>query len=425
MEGTLHALASTRLHPGLLLSVVELASGPDLPADAAPTPAPEADWLSASALDLNAVWDEPTAPPALAGDPPLAGRPLHGYMPVTLLGRGSHAEVWQAVRDAPEMKVVALKILRGPSAARPDRRKRFQREAALTRRFGGDGILPAEEVGEADGAIYIVFPFVPGASLAQVIARRRQRAETDLPVATVDAWWDQVDDEQFSWAMVRVLARIARTVARLHAQRVVHRDIKPANILLDATSEENAYLGDLGLSVDLDDPAGAFDESSGTPMYTAPEKLLGRAGDEVRCDLYSLGATLYEAVTQVHPVPLSIGLSRSSLADYLARVEANDPRAVRPGLPPLLAAILRKAAHPDPNHRYASAAALADHLDECLRRLAPAAFALDLDPDHAQQEPRRRQIRGDVAKPAVSRHRHHQEAPAARKRLAWFSEIGW
>ena len=102
----------------------------------------------------------------------------------------------------------------------------------------------------------------------------------------------------------------------------------------------------------------------------APEKLLGQEVDEVRCDIYGLGATLFEAVTLVRPLTVPEGLHRSCLPTYLAGIEPPRPGSIRPGFPAVLEAIIQKAMHRDPSLRYHSAAALADDLDGYLEVLA-------------------------------------------------------
>ena len=277
------------------------------------------------------------------------------------------------MRVAPSLKLVALKILRQDQAHRADRRDRFRREAEIAMRLVGPAILPVEDFGEVDGVLYLVMPLVEGATLAGVIADRQQGSEPTESTAPTPqrsaSWWAELSHNDYIFAIVRALARIARALALTHSRRVIHRDVKPANILLDGVDEERIFLSDFGLGRHLDEPAPQSGDGSGTPLYMAPEKLLGHEVDEVRCDIYGLGATLFEAVTLVRPLAVPEGLHRSCLPTYLAGIEPPRPGSLRPGFPPVLEAIIEKAMHRDPSQRHHSAAALADDLDDCLEYL--------------------------------------------------------
>ena len=103
---------------------------------------------------------------------------------------------------------------------------------------------------------------------------------------------------------------------------------------------------------------------TGTPLYMAPEKLLGRDEfDEVRCDVYSMGVTLYETATLALPFAIPKGLPKSQWASYLTASDPPRPRALNPQLPEALEAIILKAIDPNPERRYPSARELADDLD--------------------------------------------------------------
>jgi eukaryotic-like serine/threonine-protein kinase len=150
---------------------------------------------------------------------------------------------------------------------------------------------------------------------------------------------------------------------------VVHRDVKPANILLDRRSEEGVFLCDFGLSRDLDVATPEqLRDGAGTPLYMPPERLLRHEADEIRCDVYALGATLYEAVTLVPPVQVPESLPWPAWTTYLASTTPALPRSIRPGLPDALEAIILRAMAHDPQDRYPTAACLADDLERFLTR---------------------------------------------------------
>jgi serine/threonine-protein kinase len=390
------------------MSLVELTDDQGSTSPAAPRPAAESEsealWLSASTLDLDAQWRSRSEaqPPASA----LAGRSLRDYWPIGLLGKGSHGEVWKAVSVAPRLQLVAIKVLRFDQAHRVDRRDRFRREAELAMRLRAPGILPVEECGEEHGVQFMVMPFVDGFTLADLLAERRGPSLRPLPGQDTRArfhlrsCWTGLDDDDFTVAMVRAAVRIARALEASHAERLVHRDVKPANILLDRSSLDRVYLADFGLGRDLDDPAPGPADGSGTPLYMAPERLLGREADEMRCDIYSLGVTLYEAVTLVHPKPVPPGLHRSCLPAYLAAIVPARPRVLRPDIPPTLETIIQKAIEREPSQRYASAAALADDLERWLNSSAPG----PVEPAPRVRDRLGRNLRSDVGQPPGNPH---------------------
>ena len=89
-------------------------------------------------------------------------------------------------------------------------------------------------------------------------------------------------------------------------------------------------------------------DGAGTPMYMAPERLLRAPADEVLCDIYSLGVTLFETFTLGRPFCPPDGMPMACLAAYLAHAEPRRPADVRPGIPPDLALLVQKAMSRDP-----------------------------------------------------------------------------
>jgi serine/threonine-protein kinase len=297
---------------------------------------------------------------------PVAGMRLGRYRLIEPLGRGSQGEVWRAVQVEPVVEEVALKLLTPEQASTPRRRSRLHCEAQWGARLAHPSLLPTYEFGTCSGYLFLTMPLVTGDSLASVIARRRQ-IEHRSPgpgLARPSHWLDRLPRQTYVQAIMAIALRVARAAAVAHVGRVVHRDIKPANILLDREWPNGVYLCDFGLGRDLDDQATPSTQgSTGTPLYMAPEKLLGRPANEVLCDIYSLGVTLAEAVTLVPPLSVPADLPRSQWAQYLAYSTPRRPRDVAPWLPPAVDDLIQRAMSRAPRDRYPSMAALALDLE--------------------------------------------------------------
>jgi eukaryotic-like serine/threonine-protein kinase len=211
------------------------------------------------------------------------------YRISALLGAGGMGAVYRAW-DLRLDKSVALKeMVPQPgldSATATQFRAQFRQEAVILGRLAHPNLVPVTDYFEEGGNDYLVMAFVEGESLANRIKR-----EGALPEAQVIAWARQLLD----------------ALAYCHAQGVIHRDIKPQNVVI--TPDGNAVLVDFGL-VKLWDPADPQTRTVmrgvGTPEYAPPEQW-SAAGQHTdpRSDLYSLGATLYHALTGQAPLSAS------------------------------------------------------------------------------------------------------------------------
>jgi len=161
-------------------------------------------------------------------------------------------------------------------------------------------------------------------------------------------------------SVARIGLQVADALRYAHAQGTLHRDIKPANLLLDSGGV--VWVADFGLAKALeDDSVSRTGNVAGTLPYMAPEQFQGRL--DARCDVYSLGLTLYELLTLR---PAYADTDRSHLIRKIAHQEPARPRKLRPEIPRDLETIVLKAIAREPEHRYGSAGALADDLQRYL-----------------------------------------------------------
>jgi serine/threonine protein kinase len=195
---------------------------------------------------------------------PLADR----YEILQLLGHGIFGDVFLALQRTLGRRV-ALKVLVSPENDAPER---FLRESRAMSRLRHPNVADILDCGNCGDLLYIAMEFVEGESLEATLLRERQLAG----------------------ARVTQLARgLLNALEALHANGLLHRDLKPANILLAAHGPK---LIDLGMA--YHDSWARLTQTGytvGTPLYMAPEQLIGDALDE-RTDLYALGLVLYEAL---------------------------------------------------------------------------------------------------------------------------------
>jgi len=206
------------------------------------------------------------------------------YQTSETLGAGAMGTVYRA-RDEMLGRDVAIKSL--TASGELGVRERFMREARAIGAVHHPNILAVHDVGEEAGTPYLVMELAAGGSLRDRIkgpANAPQR--TQLPVEIVR----------------EVGVHIARALAAAHAANIIHRDVKPANILC-ATPQGHPplwKLADFGIAHVPDSTLTMTGQFLGSPSYAAPESL--RAGQfSPASDVYSLGATLYEALAGSPP----------------------------------------------------------------------------------------------------------------------------
>lgn len=281
------------------------------------------------------------------------------------LSRGGMGVVYQAWSERFQRVVAVKEIL--PSAFSGAERQRllsrFGSEARAMAAISHPGTVSVHEAAVSPtGSPYIVMDYVAGNSLAGVLAdlregvlvrdslvvgKSRPRAAEPLRLEI---------DRCVDWGVA-----IAEGLHACHLQGVMHRDVKPSNILINEQGQPK--LADFGVALsEVSERVTKTGEAVGTPLYMAPECLLGkRRGSDPHptSDIYSLGVTLYEALTG------SLPYKAGSLRQFYVQVYSGAlraPRELRSDIPEALEQVLLKALARDPTERYQSAATLAEDL---------------------------------------------------------------
>ncbi len=187
-----------------------------------------------------------------------------------------------------------------------------------------------------------------GAGLAEPVA--------DKPPSPGSSLLCSLSDLRYFREIARVGAQVADATEYAHRRGVLHRDIKPSNLLLDALG--NVWVTDFGLAkLEEGDDQSQSRELLGTLRYMAPERLRGMS--DRRCDIYSLGATLYELLALRPPFEDS---DQIRLVERIRNDSPVPPRQLERSIPRDLETIVLKALAKDPKDRFGSAGELADEL---------------------------------------------------------------
>jgi len=280
------------------------------------------------------------------------------------IAKGGMGTVYLA-RDSRSDHLLALKIL-PPRRARLEKRllARFRREMEMCQRVAHPHIAWTCEVGVCQGVYYIAMEYIPGKSLHRLVAH-----EGPLKVPRA----------------ARLFAEIASALDHAHQQGLIHRDLKPSNVLI--TPNDHAKLLDLGLAMMAGEVGthreiiGGEGYVVGTMDYIAPEQTENAAQVDARSDLYSLGCTLYYALTGQPPFP------GGSPLDKIQRQRSEQPTPVpdlNADVPPAFIGFLRRLMAKKPQDRPSSAA----QVREELLKWAAGENALPLDQPN---DPRYRQ----------------------------------
>ena len=255
---------------------------------------------------------------------------LGSYRVVDSLGRGGVGQVFKAVHELLGREV-AIKVLPRERAT-PERVEQFLREIRLLASLDHPHLVRALDAGKDGGVYYLVLEYVPGLDL-------RKYVQISGPLSPEEA--------------ASIVAQVALGLDYAHRRGLVHRDVKPGNVLV--TAEGRAKLSDLGFA------SSVFGEEftdarkmkiMGTADYLAPDQIQAPWDPRPAWDIYSLGCTLYYAVTG--RVPFPEGSTEEKIRAHLEK-EPPDPREFNPRLPDEFVAVVREMMAKDPSARPATA----------------------------------------------------------------------
>jgi eukaryotic-like serine/threonine-protein kinase len=284
---------------------------------------------------------------------PAVGDRFGPYEILAPLGAGGMGEVHRA-RDTRLDRIVAIKTTSGPFS------ERFEREARAISALNHPHICTLYDVGEHDGAGYLVMELVDGTPLAGPIPFERAAAYG---------------------------VQICSALEAAHRKGIVHRDLKPANILV---TKGGVKLLDFGLAKRVAGRAGEAGEAGGaggieteaaltnaltgahtilgTPQYMAPEQIEGKEAD-ARTDIFAFGCVLYELLTGQKAFD---GKTPSSVMAAILATEPRPMKELQPLTPSSIERVVRRCLAKDPDDRWQSARDLRAELEWIAKGRAPS-----------------------------------------------------
>lgn len=249
------------------------------------------------------------------------------------IGKGGMGVVYKAHHRLMG-RIVALKTLNVELIKDETSQRRFQHEAKHASLLAHRNVVTLHEFGfMPNGRPYLVFDFVQGTTLSQVV----ESGPMELS------------------AFVDTFAQICDGIAYAHSKGLVHRDVKPSNILLveDENGGRQVKVIDFGLAKSIVDKESLekltqTGDLAGSPLYMSPEQCWGHQLDP-RTDIYSLGCVMYEAITGLSPFA-----GENPVQVILKQLYENTPGIIDPRVPDALKSIIERAMEKDRDNRYQS-----------------------------------------------------------------------
>jgi hypothetical protein len=258
------------------------------------------------------------------------------------LGQGGMGVLYLALDPAID-RLVALKLLRVNQA---EIRERFLREARLAARLQHPNIVTIFDVGEHQGQPFIAMEYIPGETLAELIARRAA-----LPLTK----------------KLAMMTEVCGGLAYAHKHGIVHRDVKPANLMVSRDSHLVKIL-DFGIARGAESTLTQVGMLMGTPNYMSPEQVQGAIVDH-RSDIFAVGAVLYELLVYRQAFQAE---NQAALLNKILTESPEPVTAVNTDLDPALAVIVHRALAKRGEDRYQELKALAADLTRVMQRIESA-----------------------------------------------------
>jgi serine/threonine protein kinase/tetratricopeptide (TPR) repeat protein len=270
----------------------------------------------------------------------MVGNTIQHYRIRDRLGAGGMGDVYLA-EDTRLGREVALKFLAAEAQSDPERRSRFLTEARAASALRSSNIAAIYDIGQHEGADFLVMEYVEG----EVLTARTRRG----PLRVRDA--------------VEIAMQVVDALVEAHARNIVHRDIKSANIIVNGRGQVKVL--DFGLAKFIRPPRGRASVDAaltiaeetmagavlGTVSYMAPEQALGRPVDQ-RSDLFSVGVVLYEMLSGQLPFQ---GQAFGEIVDALLHEPPPALARLNYAVTPEIEGIVRKALEKNPDLRYQTA----------------------------------------------------------------------
>ncbi len=263
----------------------------------------------------------------------LIGRQIDQFKIEKFLARGAMGMVFKAF-DTVLARPVALKIIPkdmeegladSERLGREEARKRLIQEAKAAGRLSHPNIVTIHCYGQTEDLQYICMELVEGRTLSQILSERGVLAEEEV---------------------IPVLMQVLAALEAAARENIIHRDIKPSNIMM--THDNRAKVMDFGIAKLPSLSMTVTGMVLGTPFYMSPEQISGQKVD-IRSDIFSTGAVLYELLTGQKPFP---GDSTATLTYKILQMNPAPPTTINAKISPTMSDITLRALAKDPNERF-------------------------------------------------------------------------